>query len=139
MAKMTLLFIKKMLQGGAFAENDFRDCHFDFNTPEGLPVRLVFPFSMSSDLITALGAIRNKAIDARNAKGILTPAHTLVKKVSGLRFGKDALNQVAVISTQFQDGTSQDTALDTEAMKRTIRFLTETLQEFENQPGSPQH
>ena len=56
---------------------------------------------------------------------------TLGHEVEKLEFGRDDINQIALIRTRFQNGASTDTPIEKAQIRQTVEFLNAALQAFE--------
>jgi hypothetical protein len=71
--------------------------------------------------------------DERKKAGKPQIHSAVVKQVQQIEYGLDVLNQIALLRTTFEDGTSQDLPISRHQIPELATFLIETQQEFEAQ------
>ena len=70
--------------------------------------QLIFSLDTANDLILALQMANQAMRDERRKAGKPPARSAVVKLVEQIEYGVDALNQVALLRTGFQDGSTQD-------------------------------
>lgn len=95
--------------------------------------RLSFAPDTASDLILALQQAKQSIHAERKKAGKPPLETTIVKEVQQIEYGIDALNQVAVLRTRFQDGSSQDLPLTRKQVADIGNFLTNAERQFQAQ------
>lgn len=131
--------IKRALSGGVLPESGFNESHFDFEDESGETVRLVFPWLFTPKFGSALQLVTAKTIEQREAHGLPALFPSIIKKVTGQRFGRDELHQVVSIKTEFEDGTYQQTVLDRGQASALAEYIAAALRDFQSRSGQTGH
>jgi len=137
MANITQINVTEPLLGDWV--KDTKECLFDLKVDEANTLRLIFPDQMIGDLMYALQRLQSLALEQRKKIGLPTLATAYVKDIKELEYGRDDINQIAVIQSHYTDGTSQSTHFEKKWLIHAIRYLTDALRAFENQSKSPKH
>ena len=97
------------------------------------PRRLIFTLDTANDLILALQLAKEAIRDERRAAGKPPLRTAVVKPIEQIEYGVDALNQVALLRTGFQDGSTQDLPISRTQIPEILSFLKQAQQNFEAQ------
>jgi hypothetical protein len=95
--------------------------------------QLIFSLDTANDLILAL-QMAKKAIREERKKAGKPPVRTaVVKLIEEIEYGVDAFNQVALLRTGFQDGSTQDLPISRTQIPEILNFLKQAQQNFQAQ------
>jgi hypothetical protein len=97
------------------------------------PRRLIFSLDTANDLILALQLAKKAIRDERRTAGKPPIRTAVVKPIEQIEYGVDALNQVALLRTGFQDGSTQDLPISRTQIPEIMNFLKQAQQNFEAQ------
>ena len=103
--------------------------YLELQTSEG-PQRLVFSDEQAEHMIFALRSIQGSIAAERRKVGKPVVQHRLTVPVVQREFGVDAVNQVAVITTRFANGYSQDTPIGRDGIQDVQQFLARAMEQF---------
>ena len=118
---------------------DTKEYQFDLKIDDANTLCLIFPDQKMVDLIFALQRLQDLAVEQRKKIGISPLITAYVKNINKMEFGRDDINQIAVLKSHYTDGTSQLTPLEKKWLSQTIQHLTNALRVFENQSKSQKH
>ncbi|HEY8119410.1 MAG TPA: hypothetical protein VIE91_09240 [Methylophilaceae bacterium] len=110
-----------------------------FNVNDGNELRILFPATFQADIKLVLMLLQKSIADERSAVGLPAIESTYTVAVERLEYGRDDIQQIALIRTRFQNGASTDTPIEKAQIQQTIEFLQTALETFENQPANPAH
>jgi len=97
------------------------------------PRRLIFSLDTANDLILALQMAKKAIRDERRKAGKPPMRSAVVKPIEQIEYGVDPLNQVALLRTGFQDGSTQDLPISRTQIPEIMNFLKQAQQNFEAQ------
>jgi hypothetical protein len=97
------------------------------------PHQLIFSLDTANDLILALQMAKEAIREERRKAGKPPMRSAVVKLVEQIEYGVDALNQVALLRTGFQDGSTQDLPISRTQIPEIMNFLKQAQQNFEAQ------
>ena len=97
------------------------------------PHRFIFSLDTANDLILALQMAKKAIRDERRKAGKPPVRSAVVKLVEQIEYGVDPLNQVALLRTGFQDGSTQDLPISRTQIPELMSFLKQAQQNFEAQ------
>ena len=93
----------------------------------------MFSQDTAIDLILALQMAKESTRYERRRAGKPPMRTSVVKPVEQIEYGVDALNQVALLRTGFQDGSTQDLPISRTQIPEIMNFLKQAQQNFEAQ------
>ena len=111
----------------------------DLKIDDDNTLRLAFSDDFPATFKICLQVLQGHIAEERRKAGLPAIEHTYVGIVQRLEFGRDDVNQIALIRTRFQNGASQDTPIEKGQIRETIEFLETALQAFENLSRSSKH
>lgn len=127
--------VSKALSGGC--SDDKKTAWVDLYVDAETILRLAFPVEFPPDLKLALQRLQGHISEERRKVGLPDVQASYTTTVERLEYGRDDLNQIAVIRSRFGHGGSQDTVIEKGQIQQTIEFLSSALASFENQ--NPKH
>ena len=107
----------------------------DLKIDDGNTLRLIFTDEFPPTFKLRLQQVQAHATEERKKAGLPVLETAYVEKIDRMEFGMDEINQVVLIRTRFQNGATQDTALEKARIQPTIEFLESALEAFENPPS----
>ncbi len=137
MADIQSVIVTQALKGGWL--KDKRQSYIDLKIDEDNTLRLTFPDEFPPDLKLSLQRLQGHVAEERKKAGLPVIEHSYIQAVQRLEFGRDDVNQIAIIRTRFQNGGSQDTPIEMAQIQETIEFLKTALQAFESLSKSKKH
>ena len=99
----------------------------------------MFADEFPPSLKLSLQQVQAHVAEEKRKAGLPVLQHTYVEAVERLEFGRDDVNQIALIRVRFQNGAERDTPIEKAQIRQTIEFLETALQEFENLSKSQKH
>ena len=124
------LHIKKPLALGSPAGGE---TGFVLVQAEDGPHQLIFSLDTANDLILALQMAKKAIREERRKAGKPPVRSAIVKMVEEIQYGVDAFNQVALLRTGLQDGSTQDVPISRTQIPEIMNFLKQAQQNFEAQ------
>jgi hypothetical protein len=97
------------------------------------PHRLIFSLDTANDLILALQMAKKAIRDERRKAGKPPIRSAVVKLVEQIEYGVDPLNQVALLRTGFEDGSTQDLPISRTQIPELMNFLKQAQENFQAQ------
>lgn len=134
MEKITQVNVSKIIRYGC--SDDKATGWLDFPVEAENVLRLAFPVDFPPDIKLQLQILQGHISEERKKVGLPIIERSYVVGVERLEFGRDDLNQLAVIRACLQNGGSTETPLDKTQIAETIEFLKDTLRIFEQQTQS---
>ena len=107
----------------------------DFEVTDGSLLKVILPEKHLPRLKLSIQQLQAESADKRRSAGLKVFEESYLQKIKQIEFGQDALHQVALIRTRFENGISQDTVLQKPQIRDAIQFLTSLLAEFEKDTG----
>jgi hypothetical protein len=95
--------------------------------------QLTFSLDTANDLILALQMAKKAIREERRKAGKPPMRSAVVRLVEEIEYGVDAFNQVALLRTGFEDGSSQDLPISRTQIPELMNFLKQAQQNFEAQ------
>jgi hypothetical protein len=95
--------------------------------------QLIFSLDSANDLILALQMAKKAIRDERRKAGKPPLRSAVVKPIEQIEYGMDPLNQVALLRTGFQDGSTQDLPISRTQIPEIMNFLRQAQQNFQAQ------
>ena len=111
----------------------------DLKIDDDTTLRLAFSDDFPATFKICLQVLQGHIAEERRKAGVPAIEDAYVGIVQRLEFGRDDVNQIALIRTRFQNGPSQDTPIEKGQIRETIEFLETALQAFENLSRSSKH
>ena len=111
----------------------------DLKIDDDNTLRLAFPEEFPPTLKICLQALQGHVSEEKRKAGLPAIEHAYMTAVKRLEYGRDDVNQIALIRTRFQNGASQDTPIEKGQIRETIEFLETALQEFEKLSRGQKH
>ena len=111
----------------------------DLKVDEENTLRLMFADEFPPTLKLCLQNLQGHVAEEKKKAGLPVLEQTYMEKVERLEFGRDDVNQVALIRVCFQNGATRDTPIEKAQIPDTIEFLTDALQAFETLSKSQKH
>lgn len=111
----------------------------DLKVDEDNTLRLTFLDEFPPHIKLCLQTLQRHVTEERRKAGLPAIESTYLEAVERLEYGRDDVNQIALIRTRFQNGGSQDTPIEKNQLQKTIEFLTSALEIFENQSQPRTH
>lgn len=124
------LHIKKPIKLGSPAGGE---TGFVLVQAEEGPYQLMFSLDTANDLILALQMAKKAIREERRKAGKPPVRSAVVKLVEEIEYGVDAFNQVALLRTGLQDGSTQDVPISRTQIPEIVNFLKQAQQNFEAQ------
>ena len=97
------------------------------------PHQLIFSLDTANDLILALQMAKKAIRDERRKAGKPPVRSAVVKLVEQIEYGVDPFNQVALLRTGFEDGSTQDLPISRTQIPELMNFLKQAQQNFQAQ------
>jgi len=97
------------------------------------PHRLIFSLDSANDLILALQMAKKAIRDERRKAGKPPIRSAVVKLVEQIEYGVDPFNQVALLRTGFEDGSTQDLPISRTQIPELMNFLKQAQENFQAQ------
>ena len=133
----TRFVVKKALQGGWTRKSE--QSWIKLELDDGNIARLVFADDFPPELTLSLQILQRHVSDERRKVGLPIIEHSYTDTVERLEYGRDDVNQRAIIRTHFHHGGSQDTVIEKVQIQQTIEHLQNALQAFENLSKAVKH
>ena len=111
----------------------------DLKIDEENTLRLAFADDFPPMLKLCLQQGQKHTAEERKKVGLPVIEHAHMETVERLEFGRDDVNQIALIRVRFQNGASRDTPIEMGQIQETIEFLKTALREFESLSRSQKH
>ena len=111
----------------------------DLKIDEENTLRLMFADEFPPTLKLCLQNLQAHVAEEKKKAGLPVLEQSYVEAVERLEFGRDDVNQIALIRVRFRDGAVRDTPIEKAQIQETIEFLKNALQEFENLSKSQKH
>ena len=111
----------------------------DLKIDDDNTLRLAFSDDFPAMFKICLQVLQGHVAEERRKAGLPVIEHTYLEAVKHLEFGRDDVNQIALIRVRFQNGAARDTPIEKAQIQDTIEFLKNALQAFENLSKSQKH
>ena len=131
MANTQQVNVNKVVSGGC--SDDKKTAWIDFPIDNETVLRIAFPVEFPPELKLALQQLQGHISEERRKAGLPDIQSSYTTTVERLEYGRDDLNQLAVIRSSFANGGSQETIIEKGQINQTIDFLKNALEAFEAQ------
>jgi len=137
MVTTTQIVVTEPLRYGWTRETE--QSYIELKVDEENTLRLAFNDRLYFQIKLCLQTMQGHVNEERRKAALLVIEDTILTPIKNLEYGRDDINQIAMIRTYYQKGGSLDMHIQKSHLKETIEFLQGALQAFEKLSKSQTH